>query len=238
MRGSNNNTTGYFQKYLLATIATPLVLAMDKVDLVFEHSEIATDFCHLLRGWFDRARGGDKKNRTIWKKLRLVVVHSTEVYGLLDINSSPLGNVGVEVELPEFSAEQVHDLVQRYRLNWNANQVKQLMAMVGGHPALVRKGLDYIARHKVTLEELLQAAPTEAGPYSDHLRRHLGNLHEHPKLAAAFSEVITTTSPVIIDSVQTFKLYSMGLVKLQENSVIPRCDLYRRYFCERLRIDR
>jgi hypothetical protein len=135
--GCNSNSTDYFQKYLLAEIASPLVLALDNVDLVFEHPAIANDFCRLLRGWYDIARRGDR-NSTIWKKFRLVVVHSTEVYSSLDINHSPLGGIGLVVELPELTPKQVQDLAQLYELDWNATQIEELMAMVGGHPYLVQ----------------------------------------------------------------------------------------------------
>ncbi|NEQ66179.1 MAG: hypothetical protein F6K21_11870 [Symploca sp. SIO2D2] len=231
--GCSSNTTAYFQEYLLQETATPLVLALDKVDLAFEHPAIADNFCRLLRGWYDMARRGNRIG-AIWQKLRLVVVHSTEVYSSLDINSSPLAGIGLEIELPELSFEQVQDLVRRYGLDWSASQIEQLMAMVGGHPFLVRKALDYLTRQQMTLEQLLPAAPTEAGPFTAHLRRHLGNLQQHPELAAALDKVIKANSWVTIPSTQVFKLHSMGLVKLQGNSVMPSCDLYHQYFRERL----
>jgi hypothetical protein len=110
------------------------------------------------------------------------------------------------------------------------------MAMVGGHPYLVRVALYHIARQDITLNLLLQTAPTEAGPYSDHLRRHLWNLEQHPELAAAIKKVVANTSPVRLDSIQCFKLLSMGLLQQQGNDVTPRCNLYRQYFCDRLRV--
>ncbi len=231
--GCNSNTTAYFKNYLLLKIDSPLVVALDKVDLVFERQEIADDFCRLLRGWYDQARRGDR-NSTIWKKLRLLVVHSTEVYSSLDINHSPLAGVGLVVELQEFSPEQVQDLARRHSLDWSATQVERLMAMVGGHPHLVQLAFDHIKHRGITLEQILQTAPTEAGIYSNHLRRHLGTLQQHPKLAAAFREVVKTDSWVKIESDRVFKLHSMGLVKLQGNEVMPRCDLYRQYFRVRL----
>jgi biotin operon repressor len=231
--GCNSNTTAYFQDYLLPTIDSPLVLALDEVDLVFEHPQIANDFCRLLRGWYDIARRGDRSS-AIWRQLRLVVVHSTEVYSSLDINHSPLAGVGLVVELPELTQNEVWDLARRHGLDWSATQVEQLMAMVGGHPYLVQLALDCIRSHDITLEQLLLSSPKEAGIYSDYLRRHLGNLQQHPELAAAFNEVVRANSWVTIKSDQLFKLYSMGLVKLSGNEVMPRCDLYRQYFRERL----
>ncbi|MBD2447525.1 AAA-like domain-containing protein [Nostoc sp. FACHB-152] len=228
--GSKDNCTAYFEEYLLAEINQPLVLGLDEVDCVFQYPEIAADFFGLLRAWHE-----DAKNREIWKKLRLVVVHSTEVYIPLNINQSPF-NVGLPIELPEFNAQQVLDLAQRHGLDWNFTEVEQLMRMVGGHPYLVRVALYRIARKDITLDLLLQKAPTEAGPYSDHLRRHLWNLEQRPELAAAIKKVVATTSPVRLDSIECFKLLSMGLLQQQGNDVTPRCNLYRQYFRDRLRV--
>jgi transcriptional regulator with XRE-family HTH domain len=232
--GCNSNTTDYFQTYLLSKIDSPLILALDNVDLVFEHSAIADDFCRLLRGWYDIARRGDRNSAT-WKKLRLVVVHSTEVYSSLDINHSPLGGIGLVVELSELTPKQVQDLAQRHGLDWSVTQVEKLMAMVGGHPYLVQLALDSMKHQNITLEQLLLSSPTEAGIYSDHLRRHLKTLQQYPDLAAAFCAIVTADSAVQIASEQAFKLNSMGLVHLQGNEVTPRCDLYRQYFRERLK---
>jgi serine/threonine-protein kinase len=172
-------------------------------------------------------------NSELWEKLRLVVVHSTEVYVPLNINQSPF-NVGMNVKLPEFNLVQIKDLAKRYGLNWTENQVEKLMALVGGHPYLVRKALYHIRRQDETLEQLEQTAPTEAGIYSDHLRRHLWNLKQYPMLMEAFRQVITKNKPVELDAEAGFKLDSMGLVKLQGNEATPRCDLYRNYFREHL----
>lgn len=106
--------------------------------------------------------------------------------------------------------------------------------MVGGHPYLVRQALYQVARGRITLEKLLQVAPTEERPYSDHLRRHLNNLEENPESLTAIKQVIAVDYPVPIGTKEGFKLPSMGLVKFQGNSVMPLCELYRRYFSDRL----
>jgi len=86
----------------------------------------------------------------------------------------------------------------------------------------------------MTLEKLLQMAPTEEGPYYDHLRRHLLNLDENSELVTAVKQVVEAHSPIEIKTAGAFKLCSMGLVKFQGNAVMPLCDLYRQYFRERL----
>jgi len=231
--GCNSNATDYFEEYLLAECTQPLVVALDNVDLVFEHSVIAKDFCSLLRGWYDMARRDDHRS-VIWNRLRLIVVHSTEVYSTFDFNRSPLANVGKVFPLSDFKLEQVQELAQLYGLDWLIPQIEQLIAMVGGHPYLVSQTFDYIERHEISLEEFLQIAPTEAGPFSDHLREQLWMLQQNPALAAACREVVTQNKPVLLASEHTFKLQSMGLVQLRGSNCIPRCELYRQYFSEYL----
>ncbi|PZV16703.1 MAG: molecular chaperone Tir, partial [Leptolyngbya sp.] len=230
--GSKDNCTLYFEDCLLSKIESPLVLGLDEVDRVFQYPKIADDFFGLLRAWYEEAGYGGNDSG-LWEKLRLVVVHSTEVYIPLDGNQSPF-NVGLPIELSEFNPSQVADLVQRHGLNWQTAQVEQLMAIAGGHPYLVRVALYHLAQHALTLSDLIQTAPTEAGIYGDHLRRHLWNLKQHPELAHAFNRVVTNSEPTELDSILAFKLHSMGLVHLQGNEVTPRFDLYRHYFRDRL----
>jgi class 3 adenylate cyclase len=226
--GSKNKCPKYFQKYILAEISEPLVLGLDEVERIFQHPEIATDFFGLLRAWHERG-----KNEALWKNLRFAIAHSKEVYIPLNINQSPF-NVGLPISLPELTPAQVTDLVQRHQLNWTDAQIQDLMTMVGGHPYLVRVALDQIAKGRMTLGEFLQIAPTEAGPYYDHLRRHLLNLEKDPDLVAATKQVMGCDRAIEINAAEAFKLRSMGLVKFQGNAVMPLGELYRQYFSDRL----
>ena len=222
--GSKVNCKDYFEKYILPQIDSPLILGLDEIDRVFQYPDIAEDFLGLLRAWHE-----ESKRRDIWKKLRLIVVHSTEVYIPMNINQSPF-NVGLPVDLPEFNAGQIQDLAARHNLNWSDAEVEKLMAIVGGHPYLVRVALYHISQSELTLDELKESAIADAGIYSDHLRRQLWNLEEYPELAAGMREIAAADSPVQLKAIQAFKLDSLGLVKLQGNECVPRCDLYRQYF--------
>ncbi|BAY26832.1 hypothetical protein NIES2100_66480 [Calothrix sp. NIES-2100] len=226
--GSKTKCTNYFQRYLLVKIDRPLALGLDEVDAIFKHPQIVSDFFGLLRFWHERA-----KNESVWKKLRVVIVHSKEVYIPLNINQSPF-NVGLPVGLPEFNQQQVQDLVQRHGLSWSNSQVQKLMMLVGGHPYLVRVALYEIARERITLNQLEQIALKEASPYSDHLRRHLLNLQTDVQLLEALKEVVIADEPVDVGTTAAFQLHSMGLVKFQGNKIMPSSDLYRRYFCDQL----
>jgi transcriptional regulator with XRE-family HTH domain len=214
----------YFEEYLLREIAQPLTLGIDEVDRLFEYPTLYQEFFGLLRVLHE-----ESKRSEIWRQFRLVVVHSTEVYVPMDVNQSPF-NVGLSIELPEFTVEQVQDLVQRHQLAWSLDQTRQLMTIVGGHPFLIRLALYHIACADTTLAELLQIAPTETSIYGDHLRR-LGDILSHqPQLETAMQEVVTASSPVRLRANVKFKLLSLGLVKLQGDGATPRCELYRQYF--------
>ncbi|MBH8551603.1 AAA-like domain-containing protein [Nostocaceae cyanobacterium CENA357] len=223
------NTTIYFQRYLLANLTTPLVLALNDVDLVFEEPVIANDFCKMLRNWHDRAKRDDKNNN-IWQDLRLIAVHSTEFYASLDINSSPLANVGLVIELPEFSPDQVQHLVKLRGLNLTASQIKQLINLLGGHPLLIRKICDYLRLYEISFKKLLEIAPTLEGPFRNHLIEHLENLDKNPQLKTSFLQILKKEEAVQLPPNIARTLKQLGLVKLEGNFAKVRCNLYYLFF--------
>ena len=230
--GSNYNCTDYFENYLLTEIDSPLVLALDEVDVVFNYPKIATDFFGMLRTWYQKARYADKSSK-IWQKLRLVIVHSTEVYIPLNINQSPF-NVGLSIELPEFTPLQVQDLAKQHQLDWGTEEVERLMNLIGGNPYLVQVALHHISFQDITLGQLLETITAEDGIYRDYLRRQLWNLQQYPELVTALTQVVMSPTPVKLDPIQAFKLQSMGLVQVQNRQIVPSCELYRQYFSDRL----
>ena len=229
--GPKENCSAYFEECLLPDLNTPIVLGLDELDRVFPYSNVAKEFLMLLRTWNENAKVSE-----IWGKLRLVVVHSTESYVVMDTNSSPF-NVGLPINLIDFEATQVSDLAQRHGLGWGSVEVEQLMEMVGGHPYLVRLALYHIAQRAKTLEQVLAEAPTESGIYRDHLSRHLWNLEQHPDLLDAIRQTAAANAAVRLDSILAFKLNGMGLVERQKNDVTLHYELYRRYFRDRLKIN-
>ena len=231
--GVKDRCNDYFYECLLEEIEEPIVLALDEVDMVFPHREVADDFFGLLRSWYEAARYGDLGSE-LWEKLRLVVVHSTEAYVPLEINQSPF-NVGKNVELPEMTATQVENLAHRYNLPFGAGEVTQMMTLIGGHPYLLRKGFYHLRRGDLDLTELITTGPTESGIYSDHLRRHLLNLKRYPELATACKEVMRRSRSVELEADVAFKLESMGLIRLRGNEATPRSHLYQEYFRNHLR---
>jgi hypothetical protein len=227
--GSKVSCTIYLKRYLLEQIDRPLALALNEVDRIFKYPAIAQEFLPLLRSWHEEAKQVESL-----KKLRLAIVHSTEVYIPLNIHQSPF-NVGLPIKLPLLTLEQVQDLATRHGLDWaDDSQLLRLMAMVGGHPYLVRLALYYLCQGNVTLEQLLQEAPTLAGIYKAHLQNYLAMLQAKPELAAAFKQVITVDEGVRLKPILAYELESMGLAKLDGDEVRPSCELYRLYYDSQL----
>lgn len=226
--GRKVNCSLYFQEYLLPSLKNPLVLVLNEMDWIFEYPEITDEFLSLLRFWYEEA-----KQVEIWQKLRLVLTYSTDIFARLKLTQSPF-QIGLPLKLLPFTKEQVQDLAQRHGLDWtNGSEVERLMAMVGGHPYLVRLAL-YSLMGKGGLQwdlnQLLQQAPTETGIYNQYLRQYVVALRSQPELETAFDEVIFATSPVRLEPDVAYKLQSMGLVNLQGEFCTPAYELYRLYF--------
>ncbi len=231
--GPKENCDEYFEQCVLADLTMPLFLGLDELDRLFPYNAVAKEFFALLRAWNEKA-----KVNKIWSKLRIVLVHSTESYVLGMPNASPF-NVGMALELPEFTEKQVSHLAKLHGLSWEPKEVRQLMATVGGHPYLIRLALYHLAQGDLTLTELLAQASTDEGIYGEHLRGYLWDLHHDAELAEAFQQVVVTDQSLRLETMLAFKLNGMGLVTLKGNKVKLRHErLYRPYFREKLRPSR
>ncbi|WP_442944847.1 AAA-like domain-containing protein [Nostoc sp.] len=232
--GSKVSCKIYFEAYLLQYIdCSPVVLALNEVHRVFEYPNIAQDFLPMLRFWHEQA-----KQDQIWQKLRMVVVHTTEIYIPLNLNQSPF-NVGITITLPPFTLKQVENLALRYGLHCAADSegtkhLAHLQAMVGGHPYLVSLGLYHLCQKEMTLEVLLETASTPVGIYNQHLRELLTLLQKEPELMSAMQQIIATDEKVELNAIAAYKLESMGLVQLNGNQAHAMCELYRLYFSQQL----
>ena len=222
--GSKVSCKMYFEQYLLLTLQQPVVLGLDNVDRLFEYPELAGEFFSLLRTWHE-----ESKIREIWKKLRLVVVHSTEVYIPLEANKSPF-NVGLPIELHPLTPEQVQVLAERYELDWSLDKSRRLIDLVGGQPYLIRKGLYHLWRQEVTLETLLTTAISPNGIYGEHLQWQKLHLERHPELAVDFAQVLQGNQKAPLGVVSASQLQSLGLIVMQDNLTVPSCRLYQEFF--------
>ncbi|NER38139.1 MAG: serine/threonine protein kinase [Oscillatoria sp. SIO1A7] len=228
--GCKTSCNSYFQEYLLQSINSPLFLAIDEVDRVFEYPKIAKDFFSLLRLWHEKS-----KMNLVWQKLRLAISYSTEIHVPLQVKQSPFNaafNVGLPVQLGYFSCQEVIELAKCYGFSWqiDGEEVNLLIKMVGGHPALVHLAIYHLSQENITLPELLKIGCTATGIYANHLSRHQENICQNPGLAIALHKVVSVNEPVLLEPSQAHQLKNMGLIKLHQNQAVISCQLYGDYF--------
>lgn len=94
-----------------------------------------------------------------------------------------------------------------------------------------------LKKKRLSLDMLLQQSLSEIGFYQNHLRRHLFNLKKYPNLSTAYSKVVHSAESVQLDSQTIFKLASMGLIEIHQDRALPKCELFRQYFRDRLRVN-
>jgi hypothetical protein len=225
--GNSQRCTRYVGRHLLRQLDTPLVLAMDEVETIFD-ADFRSDFFGMLRSWHN-----SRQTASIWKQLDLALVTSTEPYQLIEnLNQSPF-NVGEVIELIDFTAAHVADLNHRHGSPLKPDEERQLMDLLGGHPYLIRRALYLIASGRIPTGQLFAEATADRGPFGDHLRNHLFRLHNKPELVKGMLQVLNQNT--LADEHVFFRLRGAGLVRREGRTVLPRCRLYAAYFGEHLR---
>lgn len=226
--GHSYNCSHYIESYLLAADDRPIVLAIDEADILFTYPEIAVDFFGMLRAWFEQAKYGLESSK-LWQRLRLVILHSNEVYLPLNLNQSPF-NVGLLVELFPFTEAQVAELATRYGLGESGMVAERLMAWLAGHPHLTQLALFHLTQQSIPLAMFEQRAIAPNSIFSTHLRQQLGHLQRFPELLQAMKAVVSEPDGVQLPPAQSYKLQSLGLIRYSGQNAKASCWLYHHYF--------
>ena len=233
--GSKVSCTIYLEEYLLRQIQKPLAIAIDEVNELFQFSQISAEFLPLLRSWYE-----DAKEIDVWRNVRWILSHATDIYVPLQIKQSPF-NVGLSIALPEFSLLQIQDLVERHGLknilgHDGVDTLMPLLEVISCRPGLVRLALYALSQHSMDVDELITTAHTQSGIYSDHLRHLLAAIHPYPDLQSALLEVIASGAPVELPPIVAYRLESIGLIRLEGNQATISCGLYSKFFSQYLSI--
>ena len=230
--GPQEKLTYVLEDYVLAESKVAvngglIVLALDEADRLLQ-TEYYQDFFALVRSWHNNRAYDDR-----WNRFNLVMAISTEPYLLIrDVTQSPF-NVGLKLYLQDFDKDQVRDLNERHGSPVRDRDFSKLMDLLGGHPYLTRKALYTLVTEQLSWADLLRLAPTNHGPFGDHLRRHHWLLRDKPDLRDALREVIHRKG--CTDEMAFFRLLQAGLVKGSGDLCSCRCDLYRIHFEEKLK---
>jgi DNA-binding SARP family transcriptional activator len=168
-RSAGDNFERFVRREVLKNLSAPLVWGMDEVDRLFPH-EYKDDIFGRFRAWHnERALNPSGQ----WHKLTLILTYATEAYLLIaDLNRSPF-NVGTQITLSDLTLSQVRELNERHGspLRTAADEVERFYGLVGGHPYLVRRGLQEMQAQKMDIAELETDADRETSPYAGHLER-------------------------------------------------------------------
>jgi hypothetical protein len=224
------NCTRYVERRILQPLNGACMIAIDETDSIFR-SSFSGDFFAMLRSWHGlRAH----PVRRAWKSLDIILSTSTEPQFFIDRPHESPFNVGVVLPLEDFGLEQVARLNALHPRPIGERDVQRLHALVGGHPYLTRKALYMVASNAPTasVDALFEHATDDAGPFGDHLRYYLLRLQGKPELIAALRQTIEGRGGD--DELLIHRLQAAGLVRREGGKVVARCELYSRYFSERL----
>ncbi|NER96818.1 MAG: hypothetical protein F6J86_23715 [Symploca sp. SIO1B1] len=228
-RAPGKNCTDYLHEHIFKKIKQPKTLLIDGIDQILGQTT-QTDFLLVLRSWNERKMKVVSKAPIVWPSM--VIAYSTEPYPDHKLKGSPMQNVGMAVELQEFSTEAILALAKIYGLSWTENEVNTLMRLIGGHPTLIHRAFYQLSKEGKSLAELEQQAAQLNGAFSDYLLKYLNLLQKDEQLLACFSKIIKGGE--CTDVFAKFQLEKVGLIKSDHQGEKVRCELYQRYFQKNL----
>jgi hypothetical protein len=157
---------------------------------------------------------------------------STEPYLLINkVGESPF-NTGHVLYLNDFTPEQTAELNRRYGSPLSEAETASLYRLLNGHPYLTRVALYTLVVRNMKWRELERAAAEDDGPFHQHLRWQLQRVEDDPRLVKAVLEVVRNRG--CADQKVGYHLLKAGLVSKAGDNYVCRCELYRRYFADRL----
>src|SRR6185369_1030163 len=126
--GPQDKLVKVMEEYVLPKSDRQIILAIDEADRLLGFP-FHSDFFSLMRAWHN--------NRAIdlqWNKLNVAMVIATEPYLLIsDPDQSPF-NVGIKLNLVDFSREQVAELNRRHGNPVQEKDFEAFFQLFNGHP--------------------------------------------------------------------------------------------------------
>ena len=224
---SQSDFIRYIEHDLLMSISGEVVFAFDESDKILGYA-YQDDFFSMLRYCHERRTDTPITN---WTRASIALVISTEPYLLIDSSLRSPFNITPPILLSCFDEEQCHELNQRYRFCLHDSEVADLVALVGGHPYLVRLAYYHLTcQNPISFSTLVREAAERFGPFGIHLRsieRKLGDDTDQT-LISAMHQIIRdgiTPNRDVID-----RLVAVGLVRENQGRIVPANLLYERFF--------
>jgi hypothetical protein len=216
--------TSLFEDCILPEVDS-LVIAMDEIDTLLKVN-FYEEFFSLIRLWYNK--GADTPE---WDKLNTVLVVGTEPYLLIpDIHRSPF-NIGVNLNLNDFSKAQVADITHRHGSPMSSEELIHFNELLNGHPYLTRRALYSMAKESVSWGKLVKTATSDQGIFGDHLKNYMFYLRHDAKLRDAIKSIVKGQKSV--DEDVLYRLERAGIIRRDDNNYLFRCKLYQDYFREK-----
>jgi hypothetical protein len=225
--GPKDKLSDFLLTEILENAELPILLIFDDVDRVFNH-EYRDDFFSLIRAWHN-----ERAYEEQWSKLNIVLAYSTEAFLFIqNLNQSPF-NVGLPIELKDFSDYEIEQMNAQHNRMVEPNQLASLIKLLGGHPYLLRMAFYTMATQRINVLELCRIAYNDDGPFAEHLSRYLRQLEDQEELRTAMQDILGKNK--CKNNAIFYKLRASGLVLGHSpDAVKPRCGLYAQYFKTRL----
>ena len=220
--GPQDKLVKVMEEYVLPRSDRQLVLAIDEADRMLA-VPFHSDFFALLRSWHNY-RAIDP----LWNKLNIAMVIATEPYLLIsNLNQSPF-NVGIQLNLEDFSRVQTRELNLRHGQPLKEEELESFFDLLNGHPYLTRKALYLLVSENWTWKNLVQHAADDQGPFADNLRRQLWFIQKDEVLQSVLRQILKQHKSN--NDIEVWRLMRAGLIKGIGDHYSCRCGLYERYF--------
>jgi hypothetical protein len=208
----------FFRDRLLPGVSGALVFAIDHGDRLLG-APWCDNFFSLLRAWSDCA------DDEPWSRLRIVVgMSSAPALATTDIHQSPFANVASQIRIVDLDAGRVARLAALHGLSWTDEEVFALMALVGGHPFLVRVAMYHAARSSTPVATLLRDKHPIFDPFLDRIR---WDLSKSPELLDACRK-LSVDVPHRAHSEALIRLRHAGVARFASGGYTLRYRLYER----------
>jgi hypothetical protein len=158
-----------------------------------------------------------------------VLVHSMEIDVPLPVSQSPF-NVGLAINLGDFSSDQVEQLASRsgwFDLGLTREDLSELSYWIEGHPYLLQLAFHWLTVRQLPLAQLLAESASLNGIYAQHLRYYWLVLQQDVSLRSAFEQLLRGEN---IDSLVGERLESLGLARRKGDRWVIWRRLYQKYF--------
>jgi DNA-binding winged helix-turn-helix (wHTH) protein len=222
--GAAMNLDRFLRSEVLPKATGQIVLAIDEVDRLLA-CRFAGSIFGLFRSWHN-ARALDPQMPL--RNLTVLMVYSAEEQLFIsDVNQSPF-NVGVRVELMDFSREEVSVLDSQFGGPLEEHgDFSHFYDLLQGQPYLSHRGLYLLSSRQWQSQEFFARAAADDGPFSDALHVLRLSIERDRTMSGVVKRMLSGEMPPIE---QFYPLRSWGL--LTGSNVRDcrfRCPLYRKY---------